>query len=1049
MTSRPDRTELTAKELEGQHFLTAYDAVESMRGNWLHDRGPMSLDRNTQVVVLVYFDDVKLGTVETLRSIPVQSVSVLRHLDGVEAQARYGIGHGAGVIQVESWSRGKETGPIDISAGTVTENAVVSAADGFALASGGRAASIVVSSHDFAGVIRAVRDLSADVERVAGVAPAVAMDSSAGARSVVIVGTIGKSPLIDHLVQGGKLNTAGVAGKWESYVRQVVANPMPGVDQALVIAGSDKRGTIYGIYDVSSLIGVSPWYWWADVPAPKQPELLIAPARVTLGEPAVKYRGIFINDEAPAFSGWTREKFGGVNHGVYEKMFELILRMKGNYLWPAMWGNAFADDDSLNAKLADEYGVVMGTSHHEPMTRAQQEWKRYGKGEWNYEKNDSTLRDFWREGIERMVNGGQPRENIVTLGMRGDGDMPMTQGSNIALLERIVADQRKILSDVTGKDASRTPTLWALYKEVQDYYDKGMRAPEDVTLLFADDNWGNIRRLPAAADRNHSGGFGVYYHFDYVGGPRNYKWINTNPIARVWEQMHLAHEYGANRIWIVNVGDLKPMEFPIQFFLDDAWDPSKIPAERLPEYTRQWAAQQFGAANAPEIADITTTYLKYAGRRKPELLQPETYSLANYREAERVAEDYAALVRRAEALAARMPASHKDAYYELVLHPVLAAANLNDLYITTAKNRLYAQQQRASTNDLAERARQLFERDAEISRTYNTELAGGKWSHMMDQTHIGYTIWQEPPRNVMPRVDLIQVPARPELGVSYEGQSRSREPAFPEFDAYARQSYYLDIYNKGSATLDYSVESGEPWLTVSAPKGRVEKDVRVWVSVDWAKAPAGTTKLPVTVTGSDGGRFTVQANVRNPASPRRDDVAGFVESNGYVSMEAEHFTRSVALAPARWQRIPDLGRTASAMTLMPVTSPAQAPGGASPRLEYKLFVFDSGAVSVKTYLSPMLNFSGSATGMRYAVSIDDEAPQVVNAAADTSGAAWNTMVADNIVVMTTKHVLATPGAHTLKFWAVDPGIVVQKFVMDLGGLKPSYLGPPESFRGRR
>ena len=353
----------------------------------------------------------------------------------------------------------------------------------------------------------------------------------------------------------------------------------------------------------------------------------------------MKYRGIFINDEAPALSGWTREKFGGFNHQFYEKVFELILRMKGNYLWPAMWGNAFNDDDKLNPRLADEYGIVMGTSHHEPMMRAQQEWKRYGKGEWNYDHNDSTLREFWRQGIRNMGT----HESIVTVGMRGDGDMPMTEGSNIALLERIVADQRRIIGEVTGKDPSATPQLWALYKEVQDYYDKGMRVPDDVTLLFADDNWGNIRRLPTR-ERHAAGGFGVYYHFDYVGGPRNYKWLNTNPIARVWEQMHLAYEYGANRIWIVNVGDLKPMEFPIQFFLDYAWNPGEVASRAAAGVHAQWAEQQFGAAHAAEIADVVTKTYKYAGRRKPELLAPETYSLANYREAETVVAEYAALL---------------------------------------------------------------------------------------------------------------------------------------------------------------------------------------------------------------------------------------------------------------------------------------------------------------------------------------------------------------------------------------------------------------------
>ncbi len=625
----------------------------------------------------------------------------------------------------------------------------------FPLSTLGHSTPFHVSSADWPGVIRAVKDLRGDISRVTNTEPALSTDTLPSGREIVVVGTLGRSPFIDRLVRERKLDTTGVAGRWEASLRQIVRNPRPGIDRALVIAGSDKRGTIYGIYELSAQIGVSPWYWWADVPVRRQSELFLLPGRQTLGEPAVKYRGIFINDEAPAFSGWARATFGGVNHLAYEKIFELILRLKGNYLWPAMWGHAFADDDSLSARLADEYGIVMGTSHHEPMTRAQAEWRRYGTGAWNYEQNDSALKAFWRRGLERMVGGA--RENIVTIGMRGDGDEPMTQGTAIALLERIVADQRQIIADVTKKPPAATPQLWALYKEVQDYYDQGMRVPDDITLLFADDNWGNVRRLPNPNERTRAGGFGVYYHFDYVGGPRNYKWINTNPIARVHEQMHLSYARGANRIWIVNVGDLKPMEFPIQFFLDYAWNPDAWPAERLPEYTRNWAAQQFGRNHAPEIADVMTRYLKFSARRKPELLAPETYSLTNYREAETVVAEYAVLMADAERLGLGLPTNAKDAYYQLVLHPVQAAANLNSLYVTVARNRLYARQGRSATNDLADRARALFERDAEISRYYNDTLAGGKWQHMMDQTHIGYAYWQEPPRNVMPRVDVIHV----------------------------------------------------------------------------------------------------------------------------------------------------------------------------------------------------------------------------------------------------------------------------------------------------
>jgi hypothetical protein len=926
---------------------------------------------------------------------------------------------------------------------------------GVPLFSGGRAAPIHVSAADHRGVLRVAGDLRLDVGRVTGVEPNLVVDGTPTARAVVIVGTLGRSSIVDRLVRERKLDVSAVAGRWETWVTQTVDQPFTGVDRALVIAGSDQRGTIFGVYDLSARIGVSPWYWWADVPVTRRTQLFVLPGRHTQGSPAVRYRGIFINDEAPALSGWARKTFGGFNHQFYARVFELILRLKGNYLWPAMWGSAFAMDDTLSPRVAEEYGIVMGTSHHEPMTRAHAEWAKFGSGPWNYEQNDARLRAFWREGIERL--GG--REHIVTLGMRGDGDMPMTEGSNIALLERIVADQRKIIGEVTRKDPPATPQVWALYKEVQDYYDKGMRVPDDVTLLFADDNWGNLRRLPSAADRARPGGAGVYYHFDYVGGPRNYKWINTNPIARVWEQMHLAYRHGADRIWIVNVGDIKPMEFPTQFFLDFAWNPEVIPAERLAAYTERWAAQQFGSTNASEIGAILTEYGRLISRRKPELLDTATYNIVNYREAQRVMDDWIRLVERAERTRNELPEETQDAYYQLVRHPIMAAANLTELHYKAALNRLYARQGRTATNDIAEQVRYLFGRDEEITRYYNDSLAGGKWAHLMDQTHIGYTYWQEPPRNVMPRVDLIQVPVAGELAVAWEGQPAPgppsqgprQEAALPEFDSYNQQRSWIDVYNRGQRPIDYHVEIGQPWVLVSLPNGSLAKEERLWVTVDWARVPVGVHRVPIHVSGSDGQRFTIHAPVRHAPLPA-GALAAFHEGNGYVSMEAEHYTRVVNASDAMWQRIPGLGRTLSGMTPFPVTAASRTPGGDAPRLEYRLHLVSSGDVTVRAYLSPTLDFNGGE-GMRYAVSFDDEPPQIVNIHADGSSSgrtdanrAWEQSVADNIKITTSRHTIRGPGVHVLKIWMVDPGVVLQKVVVDLGGLRPSYLGPPERAR---
>ncbi len=917
------------------------------------------------------------------------------------------------------------------------------AAGAFMLAAGDQSSTLWVSSRDYPGVKRVVTHLQEDIGRVTGAKPKLVIDIPPSGKQIVLIGTLDKCPMIQQLVDQKKLDAEGIAGKWETFLVQVVENPFPNVDRALIIAGSDKRGTIYGMYDLSAQIGVSPWYWWADVPVQKRSELYVLPGRHTRGEPKVRYRGIFINDEQPALGGWVNEKFGGFNHKFYENVFELILRLKGNFLWPAMWGRMFYVEDPMNPQLADDYGVVIGTSHHEPMMRAHAEWGK-GPGTWNYQTNEEALKEFWRGGVERMGS----YESIVTVGMRGDGDEPMSEGANIALLERIVKDQRQILGEATGKDVTAIPQMWALYKEVQEYYDKGMRVPDDVTLMLCDDNWGNIRKLPKLHEKPRPGGYGVYYHFDYVGGPRNYKWLNTNQISRTWEQMNLAYEYGARRIWIVNVGDIKPMEFPISFFLDYAWNPEQWSAERLPEYARFWAAQQFGANHAGDIAEILTAYTRFNSRRKPELLSPETYSLVNYREAETVVSEYRALEQKALAIRKSIPPESDAAFYQLVLHPVEACANFIDLYVTVAKNRAFAKQGRAATNVLEKRARELYARDSAITDYYNRSLAGGKWSHMMDQTHIGYTYWQQPDFNSMPEVKRITVPDEAEMGVAVEGSDSwwpdaSGEAVLPEFDRFSRQTYYLEMFNRGSKPYQFSAQAGQNWIQVTPSEGTVEKDFRLWVSIDWAKAPAGVQRVPITIAGPDDEKVVVHAVVNN-GSPSPGQVRGFVESNGYVSIEAEHYAK--AISPKGWLRIADLGRTLSGMTPLPVSSMPQSPGGTSPHLEYEVNFFSKGDIRVKAYLSPTLDFRNQG-GMRYAVSFDDEKPQIVNFNSDNSVRTWERWVAGNIIITSSKHNLVSPGLHILKFWMVDAGVVIQKLVVETAGAKPSYLGPPESFRG--
>ncbi len=911
----------------------------------------------------------------------------------------------------------------------------------FPIVSALRATSIYVDVKDYWLVHRAAELLQQDLQMLTGFKPEIISSLPLAADNLIIIGSLDSSEIINRLSSAKKINTENLKGKWESFQFQTLKKPTNGINNALIIAGSDKRGTAFGVFELSRQMGVSPWYWWADVPVKKKKEIYFKNGIFIYGPPSVKYRGIFINDEAPAFSGWTKEKFGGVNHLVYEKVFELMLRMKANYLWPAMWGNAFNDDDSLNPILADKYGIVMGTTHHEPMLRAQQEWKRYGHGQWNYDSNEIVLKAFWKKGIEQMDS----RESIISIGMRGDGDMPMTEGSNIALLERIVHDQREIIEEVTHKPASATPQLWALYKEVQDYYDKGMTVPDDVTLLLCDDNWGNIRKLPNLTDKPRAGGYGIYYHFDYVGDPRNYKWLNTNSIPRVWEQMNLACQYGADRIWIVNVGDIKPMEYPIQFFLDYAWDTKKWNAGNISRYSEEWAKEIFGSLYASDIGLLISSYTKFNSRRKPELLAPDTYSLINYEEAERIEGEYGALAAKAEKIYNQIPDPYKNAFYQLVLYPIKACANLNNLYVAAGKNRLYASQRRTSTNDLADSVKKYFDEDSALARYYNRVMSDGKWDHMMDQTHIGYAYWQQPEKNVMPKVERIQLPDSAKMGLSIEGSSSwwpndSGEALLPEFDSFIRQSHYFDLFNQGTIPFEYNVKSTVPWIKLSEQKNKIEKQQRLWIKVDWEEVPIGTHKIPVTITGSDGRRLTVFAIVKNYGT---NPFKGFVESNGYVSMEASHFTKAINRPEVRWQLIPGIGRTGSGMTVTPVTAQRQNPGSGSPVLEYKMMLFDTGRMNVQVYFSPTLNFNGKE--LQYAISFDDASPEIFNLHPDNSNKSWQQWVANNIIIDSAAFHIIKKGIHILKYWMVDPGVVLQKIVVNIKGVKPSYLGPPETF----
>ena len=776
-------------------------------------------------------------------------------------------------------------------------------------------------------VQRAAASLATDFEQVTGTRPA----SSDNPK--ILIGTVGTNKQIDLWVKQGIL--PNLKGKTEKFIIKTIG-------EQLVIAGSDKRGTVYGIYELSRQIGVSPWYFWADVPIEKHADIYIKKGEYTDGEPAVRYRGLFLNDEAPCLTTWVKNTFGTDfgDHRFYEKVFELILRLKGNYLWPAMWGWAFYADDPENLKTADAMGIMMGTSHHEPMARNHQEYARdrKGWGAWNYATNKQNLDRFFREGIERM-NG---TDDIVTIGMRGDGDEAMGNGTDTKLLESIIDNQRRIIKEVTKRPAKETPQIWALYKEVQDYYDAGLRVPDDVTVLLCDDNWGNVRRLPTAEEQKRKGGWGLYYHVDYVGAPRNTKWINVTPIQNMWEQLQLAYNGGIRQLWILNVGDLKPMEYPIQLFMDMAWNPTKYTVDcsasplgsskNLLDHTRDFCAESFGCDQACEAASILNLVSKYNGRITAEMLDAKTYTTDEFAQ---VVAEYQALEARALRQFITLKPECRDAYRQLILFPVQAMGNIYEMYYAQAMNHELAAAGDPDANCWAERCRQAFKRDSLLCLQYNKEIAGGKWDGMMIQKHISYKDWNDwYPADVCP--DLI----------------------------------------------------------------------------------------------------AVDTPVQGPT---------FTPKDGYISIEAEHtFSRTDATA-AKWTVIPFMGRTRSAVALMPYTT-----GTDGATLTYRFKADGAKTAKIHVITKSTLDFLDKG-GLVYDVTLDGNSPVSINFNANLNEKPENIYsiyyptIARRVVEKEVELPLAaSQDIHTLTLHPQDPGIVFEKIVIDLGGYQPQYLFGRES-----
>jgi len=921
-----------------------------------------------------------------------------------------------------------------------------------------RAADVFVDSKDWTVARIAGRDLTKDIERVTGCKALLKHSPDDLSSLAVLVGTLGKSPVIDGLVKAGKIEVEDIRGQWETSLMQVISDPLPGVKQGLVIVGSDRRGTAYGVYELSRLIGVSPWYWWADVTSPQRASLYVRQDRVRIGPPAVKYRGIFINDEMWGIRPWAAGNFApdegmGLGPKTHRKIFELLLRLRANYIWPAMHrGTKPFNYYAENKVVADDYAIVMGSSHIEPMLRNNMhgaEWDQEDGTEWNYLTNRDAIYDYW----ERRIKTNGRYENIYTIGMRGKDDEAMKAGrtaqEKIKLLERIFRDQREILTRRVNPNVSETPQVFIPYTEVLGLYDQGLQVPRDAIICWPDDNFGYIRRLPTRKEQARPGGSGVYYHIQWLNGATTaYTWLNTTPPALIWEEMNKAYHYDARNLWVLNVGDIKPGEIGMEFFLDMAWCPNRWNCDNVREFLVQWAERDLDARFAQEIAEIMEEYFRLGYTRRPEHLVQYShrdplrfswFNIENYNdEAERRLDRYDKIARRADAVYQQLPVERKDAFFQLVLYPVRCASLMNQKIICADKSLRYAGAGRASAAEYARKARAAAKEIIELTDHYNKGLitVGDKWNYMVS--------WAPGPwgsqrhQFEMPPLSDFDGLGPPRLGVALEGGNAE---SLPDLSVFTKGRRYIDLFNQGKGRIDWSATASEPWVILSVGEGQFETQQRIWVQIDWDRVPKGG-KLKASVDiAADAGNRRIIVPVFNPATPRPDTVTGFVESHGYVCMEAEHFSRRHNVDEVEWGVVGGLGRSGDSVTVFPPNVASQTKIETirqhAPLLEYDMYVFTPGEATLEIQCLPTQSINAEH-GLRLAISLNDSEPRILTPVAGGS-------VLENVRRISETVEIPKPGRHVLRLWMVDPGVVVDRITLYTKPPKDSYLGPPESY----
>ena len=913
-----------------------------------------------------------------------------------------------------------------------------------------------------------------DVKEVSGQLLGVATTKEAPQKNCIIIGTLGHNEWIDQMIAKKKLDVEPLKNRWESYLVQLVRNPLPGVDKALVIVGSDRRGAAYGLLSVSRTIGVSPWYWWADAPIIKKDQLHLRVDKYISKEPTVKYRGIFINDEDWGLYRWSRDNFekelGNFGPRTYAKVCELLLRLQANYLCPAMHDASMAFHRiPENRVVADRFAILMGASHCEPLLfNTASEWKRDKMGEWDYINN--------KKGVDSVLNVRvkecAPFENVYTLALRGLHDRAMNASNDMGdrkdMLQEALMAQRQMLIDAIGKPGEEIPQAFTPYKEVLDVYDEGLELPDDVTIIWPDDNYGYMKRLSSPKEQKRSGRSGVYYHSSYLGKPHDHLWMNTVSPTLMYEELRKAYDATADRIWLLNAGDIKSCEFAVDYFLTMAFDIDAFNFERAANYRTEWLCGMLGDQYRNEYQDVVNSFYKLAFARKPEFMgwgyqwttdkhgrernTDTDFSLTNYREVDNRLSEYRRIGGIVENILNNMSdEKQKACFYQSLYYPVKGCELLNRMVLDGQRNRWYAIQQRASAKDLKKSAKACYDSLEVITKGYNS-LLDGKWNHVMTMKQGFAAAYFE-----LPKLRDVELAPAASLGVMAEGEAVLKGlqsfHSLPCFNTYLRQSYYVDVFNKGATPLKWKTSVTNDWILVNKKSGETATEERIEVSIDWAKVPAGERILGTLDIMSDRGeKESVYISVFNPTSPSLAEMDTlFVENNGYVAMDAASFHRKVENDDIKMIVIPNLGFENTAVQLgNPMAKAQRTAGRNTPRLEYDFYTFEQGSVDVYTYVLPTFPISKDrgyagheATNVetKYGVCIDEGPVMNPSTSSFEYAQIWYESVLKNCRINKTTLHIDKPGKHTVKIICGDAGTVLQKVVLDFGGMKRSYMGP--------